>query len=270
MQSRPDSAALPGWPFAGAIYGVRLADSDEFRYVGMTTVSLRRRRSEHWRNADRGVRTPFSDWLRAKAAREAVYFQPLQIVMSDSIKDLEEAERRWIRTLRERGHRLLNVTEGGVAPRGYRWTDRQKEAIRGKRRGPRIPVPLDGPNNPMWGRQHSEEQKALWSLQRRGMNSGADNPNFGKFGEAHPSFGRTMTAEARERLSLSRRGPLNPNFGKTASDETRAKMSAVRKGRPMPSSVRNAHTRYHTNKGVFKDTCRHCQDDLANKNHEGN
>jgi hypothetical protein len=62
-----------------------------------------------------------------------------------------------------------------------------------------------------------------------------------------------------------RRGELNPNFGKTASDETRAKMSAVRKGRPMPSSVRSAHTRHHTNKGVFKETCQHCIDDRRNE-----
>ena len=70
-----------------------------------------------------------------------------------------------------------------------------------------------------------------------------------------------MTPESRARLSEMRRGENNPNFGKSASDETRAKMSAVRKGRAMPSSIRSAHTRHHTNKGVFKETCLHCIDD---------
>jgi len=51
---------------------------------------------------------------------------------------------------------------------------------------------------------------------------------------------------------------LRPNFGRSASEETRAKMSAVRKGRPMPSSRRSAHTRYHTNRGIKKDTCQYC------------
>nr|WP_256389955.1 NUMOD3 domain-containing DNA-binding protein [Mycobacterium sp. 1164966.3] len=67
-----------------------------------------------------------------------------------------------------------------------------------------------------------------------------------------------MSQEARERLAEQRRGVRNPNYGRKASDETRAKMSAVRKGRPMPSSRRSAHTGYHTNRGIRKDTCRYC------------
>ena len=91
------------------------------------------------------------------------------------------------------------------------------------------------------------------------------NPNFGKFGEAHPSFGHTMSAESRARLSEMRRGEKNPNYGKTMSPEDRARRSAALKGRPRPSSVRSAHTRHHTNKGVFKETCRHCIDDQNNE-----
>lgn len=71
-----------------------------------------------------------------------------------------------------------------------------------------------------------------------------------------------MSEEARLQLSEMRRGENNPNYGKSASAETRDKMSAVGKGRPMPSSRRSAHTRHHTNMGVFKDTCQHCIDDI--------
>nr|WP_235734071.1 NUMOD3 domain-containing DNA-binding protein [Mycolicibacterium austroafricanum] len=70
-----------------------------------------------------------------------------------------------------------------------------------------------------------------------------------------------MSEEARARLAEQRRGAANPNYGRRASEETRVKMSAVRKGRPMPSSRRSAHTRYHTNRGIKKDTCRYCVDD---------
>ncbi|MEV0059915.1 NUMOD3 domain-containing DNA-binding protein [Nocardia sp. NPDC050718] len=72
-----------------------------------------------------------------------------------------------------------------------------------------------------------------------------------------------VSEETRRLLSEQKTGAKNPNYGRTASDETRAKMSAVRKGRPMPSSKRSAHTRHHTNKGVFKESCAHCVDDLA-------
>lgn len=96
-----------------------------------------------------------------------------------------------------------------------------------------------------------------------GQNVGPDNPNYGKFGRDHPSFGHVMSEEAREKLSEQRRGVANPNYGRRASDETRAKMSAVRKGRSMPSSRRNAHTRHHTNRGIKKDTCKYCIEDAG-------
>jgi hypothetical protein len=200
-------------PFAGVVYGVLEMGSAEVRYIGLTTKTIRRRRSEHFKNADRGIKTPFADWLRTYQSREDV------------------------------------------------WSDEQRRAVGDRTRGTTHPNPLRGPDDPMWGRTHTDEQKAIWSEARKGTNAGATNPNFGKFGPAHPSYGHTMSPESRARLSEMRRGENNANFGKSASEETRAKMSAVRKGRPMPSSVRSAHTRHHTNKGVFTETCRHCIDD---------
>ncbi len=251
------------WPFAGVIYGARADGSDEFRYIGLTTKTVIARKNQHFAAAARGQKTPFADWLRKYPNPERVHFESLELVMSDDLEDLGYAEQRWIAKLRKEGHRLLNLTDGGLGPTGQVWTPEMREAARIRNTG-RKGVSLAGPDNGMWGRQHSDEQKARWSHERKGTNTGEANPNYGKFGAEHPSFGHTMSAEARERLSESRRGELNPNFGKSASAETRAKMSAVRKGRPQPSSVRSAHTRHHTNKGVFKDTCRHCQDDLRN------
>ncbi|MGO3191847.1 MAG: NUMOD3 domain-containing DNA-binding protein [Microbacterium sp.] len=250
------------WPFAGVIYGVREIDSDEFRYVGLTTKSIPWRRAQHWKAVQHGRRTPFTDWLGVHEDREAVYFQTLELVMSDDLVDLGAAERKWIDRMRSDGHRLLNLTEGGLGPRGYVWTEEQRRAAGDRARGRKRADSLQGEANPMWGRSHSDEQKARWSRARKGSNTGAANPNFGKFGSEHPSFGHTMSEESRALLSEMRRGTNNPNFGQSASAETRAKMSAARKGRAMPSSVRSAHTRHHTNKGVVKETCRHCVDDM--------
>lgn len=131
--------------------------------------------------------------------------------------------------------------------------------------------PIDRPQDsqPIWCGESVLSARALRRAAgevvgaRKGTNVGANNPNYGKFGADHPSFGHVMSEEAKAKLSEMRKGSGNPNFGRTASDETRAKMSAVRKGRPMPSSRRSAHTRYHTNKGVYKDTCQHCRDDQS-------
>jgi hypothetical protein len=153
------------------------------------------------------------------------------------------------------GHPLLNLSQGGLGPMGIEWTTEMREAARLRSTG-RKGVSRFAEDNPFYGRSHGASQRAKWSKLRKGRNVGPDNPNYGKIGENHPSFGRVMSQEAREALAEQRRGVRNPNYGRTASDETRAKMSAVRKGRPMPSSRRSAHTRYHTNRGLRKDTCR--------------
>ena len=54
-----------GWqPFMGHVYGVRLLGDVEYRYVGLTTKTLVRRKSEHFKLAARGRKTAFADWLR--------------------------------------------------------------------------------------------------------------------------------------------------------------------------------------------------------------
>lgn len=162
---------------------------------------------------------------------------------------------------------LLNLSEGGLGPVGVIWTAEMREAARIRSTG-RQGVSRFGEENPFFGRTHSASQRVKWSMDRKGSFQGEANPNFGKFGAAHPGFAHAMPEESRRRLSEMRMGAGNPNFGRTASAETRAKMSAVRKGRPMPSSRRNAHTRHHTNKGVFKETCRYCVEDTADTKDE--
>lgn len=254
-----------GWsPIRGVVYAVRRFESPEFRYVGITTKTTETRRRQHLKSARAGTKTPFYDWLRTMETDEDVYFQPMELVTGPELEELGAAERRWIVELRDDGHRLLNLTEGGLGSRGHVWTDEQRKAAGDRSRGrKRTNVPT-GPDHPSWGQHRTDEQKARWSAQRKGMNAGAKNPNFGKFGPDHPSFGHKMSEEAKAQLAEVRRGENNPNYGKSASAETRSKMSAVRKGRPMPSSVRSAHTRHHTNKGVFKESCRHCIDDNQN------
>lgn len=244
-------------PPGGLIYGVRLRSESYYRYVGLTTKTSQVRLRQHWKVAASGRKTPFYDWLR-KQDRDNVIVDHLD--WADGLDELGEAEIAWIALLRHEGQPLLNIADGGLGPTGVEWTAEMREAARIRSTGRKIPSRF-GEENPFYRREHSAEQRARWSVARKGTNLGADNPNYGKFGAAHPSFGHVMSEEARAKLSEDRRGAGNPNFGRSASEETRAKMSAVRKGRPMPSSQRSAHTRHHTNKGVFKATCQHCFDD---------
>lgn len=247
-----------GAPVVGRVYGFRSKASGEFRYVGQTMKSVKRRHREHLQVARSGRKTPFYDWLRVTASDEyeVVVLEPV----TWSREALGDAEIAWITYLRATGDRLLNLSAGGLGPTGVAWTDERRLALAERNRLRQVPL-MQGEANPMWGRRHSEAQKARWSALRKGQNSGAENPNYGKFGPAHPSFGHSVSEATRAQLSEQKQGERNPNFGKRASLETRARMSATRRGRPMPSSVRNAHTRHHTNKGVVSDTCRHCAED---------
>ncbi|MDY0985120.1 NUMOD3 domain-containing DNA-binding protein [Microbacterium sp. CFBP9023] len=258
-----------GWPIIGLVYAVRRYDSPEYRYVGMTTKSVGVRSRQHLKSARAGKRTPFYDWIRARdSEQEEVYFEPVEIVMGSQLEALGLAEQSWIAKLRAEGHRLLNLSDGGLGPQGHVWTEAQREAAGQRSRGRKRPDIGSGPDHPSWGTRRSDEQRASWSAQRKGMNAGERNPNFAKFGPEHPKFGHRMSEQAKARLSEMRKGELNPNFGKSASVETRLKMSMTRAGKPMPSSRRSAHTRYHSNKGVFKDTCACCVDDRQNAQDE--
>ncbi|MGW8813754.1 NUMOD3 domain-containing DNA-binding protein [Gordonia terrae] len=243
----------------GVIYGVRLRTAYDYRYVGLTTKTQQYRLRQHFKVAAAGRKTPFYDWLRLQD-RAMVVADELQFV--EGLDELGAAEIAWIAHLRRDGQPLLNLAEGGLGPTGVVWTEEMREAARLRSTG-RKGLSRFAEENPFYGLKHSAEQRERWSAQRSGSITGEANPNFGKFGPAHPSYGHVMSDEARARLSEQRKGEGNPNFGRRASEETRQKMSAVRKGRPMPSSKRNAHTRYHTNKGVFKNTCQYCIDDVA-------
>jgi hypothetical protein len=239
----------------GVVYGIRLRESDEYRYVGLTTKTASRRLRQHLRNARDGKKTPFCDWLR-KHREDEVVVDVLETALGD-LESLGESEIEWIDFLRGTHHRLLNVAEGGLGPTGVTWTAEQREAARIRSTG-RKGVSRPGELNPFFGRKHSDEQRARWSEERKGTFVGPENPNYGKFGPSHPSYGHSMSPEARAALSTMRRGELNPNYGRTASAETRAKRSAAQKGVPKPSSARSAHTRYHTNTGRTSPTCTFC------------
>lgn len=247
--------------FIGVVYGFRLESSAEFRYVGLTTTSIRRRTLQHFRNAAAGRKTPFYDWLRT-APGSFIFVESLEVVTTTA-EDLGEAEMKWIKRFRERGDRLLNIADGGLGPTGVIWSPAQREAARVRATG-RPGLSRPGPENPFFGYRHSDDLRARWSEARRGLNAGERNQNFGKFGPEHPSFGHTISEETRALLSSQKLGERNPNFGKVTSAETRAKLSAALKGRPMPSSARSAHTRWHSNKGIQNLACRFCVENSSN------
>jgi hypothetical protein len=76
------------------------------------------------------------------------------------------------------------------------------------------------------GKVHSEETKNKLRL----LNSGENNPMFGKTGKMNPRFGKVLSKETKDKISLALMGEKNYNFGKTVSDITRERMSLAHSG----------------------------------------
>tara|TARA_B110000977_G_C10864877_1_gene411214 strand:- start:50 stop:682 length:633 start_codon:yes stop_codon:yes gene_type:complete len=206
----------------GFVYALKLNNNDEYRYIGKT-INIRKRFTSHKRSAKKGENLPVYRWMKAKGVENI----ELLVLEEADNESLFELERSWILKSRLGGHRLLNLTDGGEGAMGYR---------------------------------HTEKQKKEWSEERKGSIAGEKNPNYGKFGPAHPSYGRKCSEETKQRLSDKKRGENNPNYGKSASQETKLKMSLAQKGRPRPSSARSAHTRWHVNKNKASDACKYCKE----------
>lgn len=239
----------------GLVYGIRLRREVEYRYVGITTKTASRRFHQHFRVAAEGRKTPFYDWLR-KHDRSEVIADELDWI--EGLPELGQAEIDWISYLRCEGDRLLNLSEGGIGPTGVVWTEEMREAARIRSTGRKI-VRESGPGASFYGKNHSTKQREKWSSERKGTYSGPENPNFGKFGPDHPSFGHTVSEETRKVLSEAKKGAGNPNFGKKLSAETRSRMSAAQKGKPN----RGPHTRFHTKQGIEMAGCSFCIEDSA-------
>jgi group I intron endonuclease len=204
----------------GFIYAFKLKNSTEYRYVGKT-VNIRNRFIAHKNSAERGENLPLYRWIRSKG------IDNVEIVVLQEAEDsvLQDLEVSWIYQIKNRGDRLLNLTDGGEGTLGYR---------------------------------HKEEQKKKWSEERKGSITGVKNPNYGKFGPQHPAYGRKLSEETKKRLSEQKMGENNPNYGKSLNEETKRKMSLAQKGRPRPSSARSAHVRYHINQKGFSEKCKYC------------
>lgn len=119
-----DSDSDDKWGFVYALFDPR---NNEPFYVGVTTQRLCNRFSGHMTDARKGYDDPKSRIIR----------ELLGVGLKPSIEPIEkvskstwvESERRWIKTLRERGFSLTNLCEGGTGI-GNKRTEETKQRLR--------------------------------------------------------------------------------------------------------------------------------------------
>lgn len=193
------------------IYGLRLKNSDEIRYIGYTSKSLQHRLYGHLTETIK-YNHKNACWIKKHKDLEGIDI----ILLEDNIADIkiaQETEIRYIKNYRENGYNLTNTTDGGEGVCGEFLSNILKKE-----------------GNPFYGKKHSEETKIRLSILKKDKYKGDKNPFYGK----------KHLPETKKKISefmLGRyTGEDNPFYGKKHSEETREKM---RKG---STNKKNTHS----------------------------
>lgn len=183
------------------VYAVRATYdlSMEYRYVGITgdkAARIKQHRYESSTPSDSRYHLPKSRWMRKK------YFSVTFDILEECLtpEALKIAEMKWVHVLRVRGHRLLNLTDGGEGTYGW-------------------------------------DPSIEWRNHRSKMMTGSGNTMYGMRGPLSPRYGKTMSQEFRDNLSTKRIGESNPFYGKKHSEETLTVISSKLSGDKNPASV---------------------------------
>ncbi len=102
-----------------AIYSFEEHDG-EVRYIGKTSQYLIERRKAHLRECMLRGHLPINRWLRKR--KNSVGFVTRLIEHVPPGRDWADRERHWIKIYRERGDRLLNLTDGGDGLTGHKFS----------------------------------------------------------------------------------------------------------------------------------------------------
>lgn len=184
------------------IYGLRLREGTEYRYVGYTSKTASIRLEGHKRQSQRADVKPTaaSRWV-AKHLDEIVTDVLEECPVGD-LAYMQSREVHWIAEIRSRFRgRVLNGTDGGYGgTAGRPLTDDHREAIsRGLQASPHL---RRGP--------HSDEVRAKMSASHAGVplteQTRMTMSDGRRKGENHPRFGATHTPEAIEKMRVASTG----------------------------------------------------------------
>lgn len=98
------------------------------RYVGKTVRHLHERHKAHIAAARRNPRLPVHRWIKKRMdANQPLVIWLLEYVAPEA--DWAARERYWIKRFRDRGDRLLNLTDGGEGLAGHTFSQEHRDKI---------------------------------------------------------------------------------------------------------------------------------------------
>ena len=165
------------------VYGLRVKNTVEFRYIGYTYRTFQKRLSEHYNN--KKTNSDKVKWIDDN-------FGNIEIVLIEGniLKEgiAHNKEIYWIKFYKDLGHRLLNLTTGGQGMTGYKPSKESIEKM--------LSHPNHTKNNPEWAKNivaHPNHMK--------------NNPETAKKMVAHPNHFKN-NPEARAKVFA------HPNYTK--------------------------------------------------------
>lgn len=217
------------------VYGLKSVNDVGFRYVGKTTWGAAHRLSQHLSDARRRASSRYVvNWINSVGC-DSVQITVLEECPLGNKEYLSYAEKYWISSLKELGHKLTNLSTGGEGTSGYRMTEVTKRRLSESRRKSGI---AQGDRNPRFGIK------------------GELHPHFSLKGADHPGYGYRHSPEQIEKIRAAATGR-----GHTA--ETKAKLSAAHKGKPKSEETKlklkhSAHLVHHVKRDIINERCVFC------------
>lgn len=181
------------------IYGLKLKNSDEIRYIGYTGKTLKNRLYRHLSECYK-YNHKNANWIKKHKDIECIDI----VLIEDDIYEIEEA---WIREIyyidkyRNNQFELNNSTDGG-------------EGVSGEI----VSLRVSGEGNPFYGKKHTDVSKQKMS--NKAKDRTGDKNSF--YGKNHRDDSKTKIAKSRIDKFCKEN---NPFYGKKHTEVSKLKMS---------------------------------------------
>lgn len=214
------------------VYVIWCSLTDKF-YVGVTYQKVQRRIKQHRRGKqfiDREIQRigwEHGDWW--------------VVEKNISAEKIDEREKYWIEFFDSVYPNGYNRTHSGI---GKISVSEETLALISKRARERD---MSGENNPMYGRHHTDETKAIISAKMSGENGSM-------YGKSPANKGVPHTAEAKAKMSESHKGEKNHFYGRHHTEESKEKNRQVHLGQIPWNKGKKLVTVFKENSTVNEET----------------
>lgn len=244
------------------IYTLNHPITNEVRYIGYTSESLKERLRNHIRHVDKySVSTYKNNWIR-KLLKDGLIPIIKLLDSSDSLHEALQKEIKLIAEHKQSGARLTNSTNGGEGGAGYKFTKEKIAELSLAKKGKklctkkyRIIAEAELEQIKILKKRESlqkaqkkyklkkKEEKILWRI---------SNPKKSKKNECNSFFGKKHSAESLKKMREAKLGKKHPKEfslkmskivkGRACSEDTKKKIGNANKGRYIGREV-SAETR---------------------------